>query len=231
MLKKPTEEIMTFVKLMDAEKAWAYFQLANRSINLPYHNQTHVLFMLKDLLSYFQQNQCCDGHLIQNLMHAIIFHDFNHSGGKLNDFANVTMARGAFENYNRMCSKLGYKVPSHVEVDRLIAATQYPYTPIAAFVEGMDIIRELDLMTVTHFNYIEDEFFAMEQMIGLWRESFSSMGWIEFTEKNVEFLTKIEWKTDFAISQAEGIRNAIEAYRSQAFQMVSEIEKQYGGKK
>ena len=67
------------------KSALSYILKNNKSIDLPYHNLQHTLCMLNRLDEYRSFAPIPSNYEYELIQIAILFHDFNHSGGKLTD--------------------------------------------------------------------------------------------------------------------------------------------------
>ncbi len=119
--------------------AFRYILNNSKSNALPYHNLKHsvdVLGMCMTIEPIFDTP----------LYLAALFHDFNHSGGKLSDEKNVQMAiDGVTDYYNYGGSPITEK--ALMEIIEIIEATQYPYIiDKKDLTKKQSIIRDADLM-------------------------------------------------------------------------------------
>ena len=120
-----------------------------------------------------------------------MFHDVNHSGGKLKDSENIDNAINAFiefaHTYMNLCDN--DDVIIHDEVINLIKVTEYPYVkPNSALTQMEKIIRDADMMQAFEYNWIN------QTTLGL-----SSEGNIpikEFIPKQRNFLESVVFLTD-----------------------------------
>lgn len=90
------------------QKALKFIMVNNTSNYLPYHNFNHLLTVLKysNLIAHGEEvyyDQRTPLHL------AALFHDVNHSGGKLKDSENIKNAEKAFEDFAKIYLNLGGK--------------------------------------------------------------------------------------------------------------------------
>lgn len=129
----------------------------NSSNILPYHNFYHILCVsynaqaIATSLGLFQEE-------IRLLMLAALFHDFNHSGGKLPDSENVKNAIASFLEHSSETEE------DNNFVVEIIKATEYPYVikedELSLY---QKIIRDADLMQVFEKNYLQQNVFGLMQ--------------------------------------------------------------------
>lgn len=174
-------------------KAFKYIIDFSNSNYLPYHNLNHLLTVLKysDMIAhgegvYFDQRTSL--HL------AALFHDVNHSGGKLKDFENIENAINSFVEFTNMYMDLYNKddVRIHDEVINLIRVTEYPYVkPNSSLTKMEKIIRDADLMQAFEYNWIN------QTTLGLSSEN--NIPIKEFIPKQRIFLESVSFFTDTAL--------------------------------
>lgn len=142
-----------------------YFMHYNESNNLPYHNMYHSFCVVQtchELATESMNFRQCDyvlcgiheppvilNHMnVRDLLTAALFHDFNHSGGLMDDKGNVRIA-------------IDY-APKRWMTDTvkwIIRATQYPYVIVLDKLDTplkymQAIIRDADLVRFTRENSI-----------------------------------------------------------------------------
>lgn len=186
----------------------------NKSNKLPYHNNQHMDFMLQDCIEYYlheltDRNTFAVGDATffnyESLFFAAIFHDVNHSGGRLTDDLNIQEALSFWQEYCFSHSEIDAYVASSVEW--LIHATQYPYldlntrpeAPHHKMYELANALRDADLMSIYHGE-------AGKKMSGvqLYNEirCYNTMSYATYIGKQETFLNAIEWRTDWAKRKA-----------------------------
>lgn len=129
----------------------------NKSNNLPYHNFYHTLCVVDNVHAISTNEELLDEE-IRLLMLAALFHDFNHSGGKLPDSENVKNAIASFLEHSSETEE------DNNFVVEIIKATEYPYVikedELSLY---QKIIRDADLMQVFEKNYLQQNVFGLMQ--------------------------------------------------------------------
>ena len=89
-------EIIRFSPLL--QRAFKYIIENSTSNNLPYHNINHLLTVLK-YTDYIAEGELVYYDQRTPLHLAALFHDVNHSGGKLKDCDNILLAITSFKEF------------------------------------------------------------------------------------------------------------------------------------
>ena len=135
-------------------EGFKYVLAHNSSAMAPYHNTRHLMCVVKyvDYLLRAERKlgACeCEDELDElSLLLAALFHDVDHSMGKLDDEANVQNAKAAFACFLDVTDTGDIREEwLWQRVCRLIDATQYPYAiPSAQLTYEQGVIRDADLM-------------------------------------------------------------------------------------
>jgi hypothetical protein len=180
-------EIIRYNPLL--QKAFKYIVEKSISNYLPYHNLNHLLTVLKysDLIAHGEEvyyDQRTPLHL------AALFHDVNHSGGKLKDSENIEYAVIAFENFAQAYMNMSddKDVLIFNEVISLIRVTEYPYVKAHSALTPMEkIIRDADMMQAFEYNWIN------QATLGLAAEA--GMTIRDFIPRQRHFLEDIQFLT------------------------------------
>jgi hypothetical protein len=136
--------------------AFEYILLNSTSLTMPYHHLHHNLIVFKSCYDILNEQYLNDTEIYKKeLLVASLFHDFNHSGGKLTDDKNIKNAIAGFSTWHTL-SEFSDSVDYFVVVN-ILKATQYPYIDIDKMQVEYLIIRDADLTplfydTVLQFN-------------------------------------------------------------------------------
>lgn len=177
-------DINFILEKYDLVKYYKYFLQNNTALNAPYHNVNHTLSVM--LFSYELAVEMKNDNLnIRNLLIASLFHDMNHSVGKLTDDKNIENAIDAFK-----------KISTENEDDNLniidiISSTQYPYTfPNDSATLEQLIIRDADLL-----QGVRDDYFQ-QVVIGLSTEFKQKL--FDFLPNQIKFWETVTYNTQHA---------------------------------
>ena len=167
----------------------------NQGNSNPYHNLYHTLTVVKNIY-FISKNENIHDDKIRLMLIAGIFHDFNHSGGKHpKDKYNILDAVIEFNKFSKETEE-----DSNFIV-KVISATEYPFLDIELTIY-QKIIRDADVM-----QWLEDNF-IQQNIVGLNLELKNSSNiTIELLEKNIEFMTTVEFFTEYTKNQMENKLN------------------------
>lgn len=180
--------------------AWNYVQQNNFSDVLPYHNNTHILTVVK-WCGRILGAKDLSSDLNRALLLAALFHDFRHSGGSRSDADNIQVAiAGMRDFYNKHVKVHPYMLDL---AERCILVTEYPFiheptSPIQR------IIRDADILQSFEPNYKE---MLLEGLrYELVRSSGQKMSRRQYVEKTVEFMESVTFYTEEAQRYADAVR-------------------------
>lgn len=152
-----------WINILDLQGLIKYFVQNNKSMYLPYHNYSHTLGFLYHALAAGMREFGTDKKKLQELGVAVIFHDFNHSGGKYEDEVNIRFALDALRNCPKEYFPPGYENFSVVE--DLIKSTQYPY-----IINDEDLSQQQKIMRDCDILWIIDSSSLIQNILGLGTE-------------------------------------------------------------
>lgn len=132
--------------------AVSYVEAFNTGSTLLYHNTDHLKNVVKWCTRFAIMEQEFElGRQITVLLTAAIFHDLNHSGGKLVDKENIEVAIKGFRTFVKQYNPTAkdyaeYSSGMIAEIEDIIRVTEFPFVhrPKTPFQE---IIRDADLMS------------------------------------------------------------------------------------
>lgn len=135
------------------QKAFAYIVDNSTSNYLPYHNLNHLLTVLK-YVDYLAQEEGIYFDKRMPLHIAALFHDVNHSGGKLSDEENIKNALEAFEKFHAWLPYTMAKEELNT-IRENIKSTQFPYVQANSITTHQQkIMRDADMMQQFEYNWI-----------------------------------------------------------------------------
>jgi len=130
------------------EKAFSYIIEHNESVNLPYHNTRHLVKVFDSCMEIAESYKISKHDLIV-LGVAALFHDFNHSGGKLKDSENIQIAIYEFNNFYEK-NKSSFDGIHFISIADLITYTEFPKVKependIQRILMDSDLIQAFDI--------------------------------------------------------------------------------------
>jgi len=107
------------------EKAFIYLIENNKSPNLPYHNNRHCINVFNTAIDIADSIGNIEENNIISLGIACLFHDFDHSGGKLKDRENIEIAIDGFYKFlgSNIVEFNGYILTDVID---MILSTEFP---------------------------------------------------------------------------------------------------------
>ncbi len=130
------------------------------SNNLSYHNLNHILTVVKYCYLIMRYDNKYSDYQFECVLLAALFHDANHSGGKLSDAENVQIAK----EFAREFYKDYYMHGGKKEIDEIIDATQYPYIIEYDKLNNLQkIIRDADLMQIYEPDWVYQYAYGLSQ--------------------------------------------------------------------
>jgi hypothetical protein len=151
-----------------------------------YHNNKHMIDVFNNSMTLFDKYQK-EYELTENdklyLGLAALFHDFNHSGGKLKDDENIELALTALKEYLDATNNSNlYKA-----VKKIIIATEFPHKDIQLdFLQK--IIRDADTMG----GITEDWISIVKSLAKEYNKTLQ-----EFIPTQIKFLDTVKFNTDY----------------------------------
>lgn len=105
--------------------SFKYIISENRGAYNPYHSTFHLLDVFQKCMEMSTDYNLYEKDILE-LGVAALFHDFNHSGGKLKDYENIELAiRGFNDFYDKNIDK--FKSLEKGNIEELIKVTEYPH--------------------------------------------------------------------------------------------------------
>jgi len=184
------EKIQFVLKEHDLQYYWKILFEKNKSNDLPYHNLFHTQCVL--IYSYLISDSLkISKEEIRKILVAAIFHDFNHSGGKLTDDLNIKEAISSFLKYSKEDND------TNKDIISIIKATQYPYIiPDNILTINQKIIRDADLLQNVEPNF-------MNQVIRGLLINELKIPFDKLKETELDFYKNLKFYTDYARDKFE----------------------------
>ncbi|MFA7284615.1 MAG: hypothetical protein WC004_02225 [Candidatus Absconditabacterales bacterium] len=146
--------------------------LQAKNVMFGYHNidhMFHVTGQLYDAIGFYK----ISGRTARNLLIAGLFHDYNHSGGKLSDSENIAMALQGLHK-----ALLRQDKEYEKQIGALITATEWPHKHpdnLLAPKLLVDIMRDADMTQCLSPIWIKDIIFGLQQERGkTYKDGFAS---------------------------------------------------------
>jgi len=151
-----------------------------------YHNNKHMIDVFNNSMILFDEYQE-EYELTENdklhLGLAALFHDFNHSGGKLKDDENIELALTSLKEYLDFTNKSGL----YNDIKHIIIATEFPHKDINTDIL-QKIIRDADTM-----GGITEDWISIVKSLAKEYNKTSQ----EFIPTQIKFLNTVKFNTDY----------------------------------
>lgn len=133
----------------------------NSGNNNYYHNFQHTTTVMNNVY-HIAIHEELSRKKIRLLLIAALFHDFDHSGGKLKDDENIKLAIEAFKKYSKESDKHNKFI-----ID-IIKCTQFPYNidDDEYLTKCQKIIRDADSLQWIEDNFIQHILFGISKEYG-----------------------------------------------------------------
>jgi len=170
----------------------------NSSNSNPYHNDKHALFVFTNTMMLFdiyrkEYNLKSTDKI--NLGLATIFHDFNHSGGKLKDDANIQLALEGLREYLDQENMLD----KYEDIKSILEATEFPHKEMELNIL-QKIIRDADTMGGISDNWFD----IINALAAEFKKDLSS-----FIPIQIGFLDSVKFNTPYCNKMLEERRDDI----------------------
>lgn len=155
----------------------------NPSNNVPYHGIDHLFEVFKFSYSISQFVTNDEINKLELLM-ACLFHDYNHSCGKLKDSENISNAIDGLTMFHKIYPEFDLEMTKDI-----ILATEYPYTlPDEGLTIEQKIIRDSDMC------YLFNDISIVKLYQGLRTEFNQNLD--DFLSNQGKFLDNVHFYTD-----------------------------------
>lgn len=160
--------------------------LTNNITNNPYHNNNHIIDVFNNsmlLFNLYKKTYDLSDTDELYLGLAALFHDFNHSGGKLKDNKNIKNSLNGLKKYLKIINKTDL----YNNIKNIIKATEFPHKNIELNIL-QKIIRDADTMGGITDNWLNN-------VKSLAKEYNKTLK--EFIPDQISFLKNIKYNTNY----------------------------------
>jgi len=167
--------------------------LENNLVENDYHNNEHMVNVFNNAMILFNHykdeyeltpyNKLCLGL-------AALFHDFNHSGGKLKDSENIELALVSLKEFLDTITeftKFTNKSDLYSQIENIIIATEFPHLDI-----DLDILQKIIRDADTMGGIIEGWKSVVANLASEYNKSLE-----EFIPTQIKFLDTVKFNTDY----------------------------------
>lgn len=180
-----------FMLLTDGEIDNIFYEaktyiLENNLVENDYHNNEHMVNVFNNAMILF--NHYKDEYklipynkLLLGL--AALFHDFNHSGGKLKDSENIELALVALKEFLVTINKSDL----YDDIKNIIIATEFPHLDI-----DLDILQKIIRDADTMGGIIEGWKSVVTNLASEYNKTL-----VEFIPSQIKFLDTVKFNTDY----------------------------------
>ena len=160
--------------------------LENNLVENDYHNNEHMVNVFNNAMMLFDHYKDeyeltpCN-KLLLGL--AALFHDFNHSGGKLKDSENIELALVALKEFLDTINKSDL----YSQIENIIIATEFPHLNI-----DLDILQKIIRDADTMGGVIDGWKSVVTNLTKEYNKSLE-----EFIPTQIKFLDTVKFNTDY----------------------------------
>lgn len=158
--------------------------------NLPYHNfrhSMHVTCEAYEAAVYHEFPEQFGKRMFRALLIATMLHDYNHQGKGGPDALNIFRALDSLQSL-----LLPEDWDLKHDIETLIRGTQYPHIECEETL-GIMIIRDADIAQTLQDVWMQQVIFGLAEELGIKP--------LRFLELQEEFLSKLEFKTSWALNK------------------------------
>lgn len=143
--QKRHKKVTVAAQWLELEDFLQYVMSTNPSSNSPYHNNQHlytVAINVVDAAVYYH----LDDITKKMLLAAALFHDYDHTCGKEDDFVNIQRAVNHFQEKNAQHN--WFTDEESTNIIHLIQSTEFPHKKSSTDTLEQNILRDADLIQV-----------------------------------------------------------------------------------
>ena len=180
-----------FMSLTDEEIDNIFYEaktyiLENNLVENDYHNNEHMINVFNNsivLFNHYKDEYELTPYNKLLLGLAALFHDFNHSGGKLKDSENIELALFALKEFLKTINKSDL----YDDIKNIIIATEFPHLDI-----DLDILQKIIRDADTMGGIIEGWKSVVTNLASEYNKSLQ-----EFIPTQIKFLDTVKFNTDY----------------------------------
>jgi hypothetical protein len=180
-----------FMLLTDGEIENIFYEaktyiLENNLVENDYHNNEHMINVFNNsmvLFNHYKDEYKLPPYHKLVLGLAALFHDFNHSGGKLKDSENIELALVALKEFLVTINKSDL----YDDIKNIIIATEFPHLDI-----DLDILQKIIRDADTMGGIIEGWKSVVTNLASEYNKTL-----VEFIPSQIKFLDTVKFNTDY----------------------------------
>ena len=160
--------------------------LENNLVENDYHNNEHMVNVFNNsiiLFNHYKDEYKLTPYNKLSLGLAALFHDFNHSGGKLKDSENIELALVALKEFLVTINKSDL----YDDIENIIIATEFPHLDI-----DLDILQKIIRDADTMGGIIEGWKSVVTNLASEYNKTL-----VEFIPSQIKFLDTVKFNTDY----------------------------------
>jgi hypothetical protein len=167
--------------------------LENNLVENDYHNNEHMVNVFNNAMILFNhyKDECeLTPYNKLSLGLAALFHDFNHSGGKLKDSENIELALVSLKEFLDTITeftKFTNKSDLYSQIENIIIATEFPHLDI-----DLDILQKIIRDADTMGGIIDGWKSVVTNLASEYNKSLE-----EFIPTQIKFLDTVKFNTDY----------------------------------
>jgi len=180
-----------FMLLTDGEIDNVFYEaktyiLENNLVENDYHNNEHMINVFNNsmvLFNHYKDEYKLPPYHKLVLGLAALFHDFDHSGGRLKDSENIELALVALKEFLKTINKSDL----YDDIENIIIATEFPHLDI-----DLDILQKIIRDADTMGGIIEGWKSVVTNLASEYNKTL-----VEFIPSQIKFLDTVKFNTDY----------------------------------
>jgi len=180
-----------FMLLTDGEIDNVFYEaktyiLENNLVENDYHNNEHMINVFNNsmvLFNHYKDEYKLPPYHKLLLGLAALFHDFDHSGGRLKDSENIELALVALKEFLKTINKSDL----YDDIENIIIATEFPHLDI-----DLDILQKIIRDADTMGGIIEGWKSVVTNLASEYNKTL-----VEFIPSQIKFLDTVKFNTDY----------------------------------